>query len=266
MKNIIFILIITTAFLGCVGKESLGIDKLPPKKPNMIQHLGDSGDTINEVTNVNFYNNTEFEENGIDAVPDGNKIKIEWEHLLDTDLDYLKVYRFSEADYLADNLEFASIIDTVDYTGQDYYRDDFLGVNSITHKNWFYFIEIFDKSGNSTLSDTVCYRLLEKPLIISPAEISEVNSLNDIFFEWTDSDAQQYRILLFNSNREILWQYELLAHEETQIAYSGSDWGSGDYIFRIDAFGHLISSSPINGKTYSIIAGAESEERVIIVE
>ena len=266
MKYLIIIALLSIILFGCVGEDSLGIDNIPPEKPKMIQHLGDSGDIINGIPDYNFYEFSELEENGIDAVSDGNKIKIEWEHLLDSDIDYIRILRFTEQDYLADSLSFASVIDSIDYVGKNYYRDEFLNMNNVTNITWFYFIESFDTSGNSTFSDTVCYKLLEKPLIISPSSFSEVASLNEITFEWSDTNAQNYRILLFNENRDLLWCYNPLDQEEVTVAYDGEDFSTGNYIFRIDAFKHTTYSIPINGKVYLVHAGAESEERVIIVE
>ncbi len=265
MKNILITIILSILLFACVGKESLGVDKIPPEKPTMIQHLGDSGDTYNGISNYSFYQDTEIEENGIDAVSDGDKIKIAWEHLLDNDIDYLRIHRFSEQAYLADSLYFTSIVDSFPYTGTDYYKDDFGGEYYVTNKNWFYFIEAFDTSGNSTLSDTVCYRLLEKPRIQAPLDLAEYESIHDVHFIWEESDARYYRILLFNEEREILWSYQPLDLEDTNIQYNGGDIPSGDYIFRIDAFGYPTTSTPINGNIYSIPAGAESEERVISI-
>jgi hypothetical protein len=265
MKYMLITIILSVLLFACVGKESLGIDKIPPEKPTMIQHIGDSGDTYNGITNYSFYQNTEFEENGIDAVSDGDKIKIEWEHLLDTDIDYLRIHRFSEQAYLADSLDFTTIVDSFPYTGTDYYKDDFRDEYHVTDKNWFYFIEAFDTSGNSTLSDTVCYRLLEKPGIYTPSDFAEYESIQDVHFVWEQSGAQYYKILLFNEDREILWSYRPLDLEDTNIQYNGANLPSGEYIFRIDSFGYPLISTPINGKIYSIPAGAESEERVISI-
>ena len=266
MKNLVFLLIISVSIFACAGTESLGLDKTPPEKPTMIPHLGDSGDTIDGIADYSFYFTTELEENGIDAVSDGNKIKIEWEHLLDNDLDYIRIHRFTEQDYLADSLAYSTIIDSINYVGVDNYKDNFTNDYHVTGKNWFYFIETFDTSGNSTFSDTVCYRLLEKTLVQSPSEFTEVNSMNEVDFIWNLSGAQYYKILVFDSEREIIWSYQPLDLEDTNIPYGGAEVPSGDYIIRIDAFGYQTTSTPINGKTYQILAGAESEERAVIVQ
>jgi len=266
MKNILIIILITLGLLGCVGEESLGIDKIPPEKPEMIAHLGDSGDTINGQSNYSFYGFEEMEENGIDTMPDGNKIKIEWEPLLDNDIDYVRIHRFSEQAYLADSLAFSQVIDSLTYTGRNYYVDNFWEESQPVGKSWFYFIEPFDNAGNSTLSDTVCYRLLNKPLIQSPLDFTETDEINDLTFSWEiTNDATSYRIVLFNLERQVLWSRVPLDYENTTIPYDGPNINSGDYIFRIESFGYTLQSSPIAGNVYQIPSGAESEERLITV-
>jgi hypothetical protein len=42
--------------------------------------------------------------NGIDAVPDGNWIKLSWDPFIDNDLSHLKIYRYSDIDTLAQEI------------------------------------------------------------------------------------------------------------------------------------------------------------------
>ena len=150
--------------------EIMVMDTIPPNKPMLVPHLGDTGDGGNSsIPGVNFYNSydTDFENNGMDAVMEGDWIKTQWFRLEDSDIDYLKIYRFSAQDYYADTLNFIQLIDTVDYEEQIHYVDR----TSMTDKNYFYFIEVFDNAGNSTFSDTTGYKLIDKPNLISPEKV-----------------------------------------------------------------------------------------------
>jgi len=266
MKNFILLILLALSLLACSGTESLGIDKIPPEKPEMIPHLGDSGDTINGQTNFSFYGFSEMEENGIDTLPDGDKIKIEWEPLLDNDIDYVRIHRFSEQAYLADSLAFSNVIDSLTYTGRNYYIDNFQGESQVVGNSWFYFIEPFDTAGNSTLSDTVCYKILNKPLVQTPADFTETDDINELIFSWEiTNDAVSYRIVLFNLERQVVWSRIPLDYENTTIPYDGPDLASGDYIFRIESFGYTMQSVPIADKIYQIPSGSEAAERLITV-
>ena len=272
-----FLLIIPLLILlGCTGEESLGTDTQAPSKPELVPHLGDTGDIIQNYQGnsdtLNFYNiysDINFENNGIDAMMEGDWLKIQWFRLEDSDIDYLKIFRFSAQEYYnaIDTLNFAQIIDTVNYEDQIYYVDR----TSMTDKNYFYFIEAIDNAGNSTLSDTTGYKLIDKPYLISPANYSsiQVQNINNVIFEWLPSaNARQYRLLIFNENRELIWQNTILDVGYFSVQYDGPPVDAGStLIWRVDSFGDTYSTpSPIEGNFYIVESGAESVERYLFID
>ena len=269
MKKFILLLIPLLILLSCTGKESLGIDTKAPNKPELVPHLGDTGDIIqSNLDTLNFYNtiDIDFENNGMDTVMEGDWIKTQWFPLEDSDIDFLKIYRFSNLDYNLDTLNFVQIIDTVDYNNQVYYVDR---SSMLTDKINFYFIEAFDNAGNSTLSDTTGYKLIDKPDLISPVDyaIIQAQDINDIVFEWLPSaNAIQYRLLVFNENRELIWQNTPLDIGYFTVQYDGPPVDAGSIlIWRVDSFGHD-SEITIEGNYYVIESGAESIERYLSIE
>jgi len=267
MKKIVYVFVPILLFLSCTGKESLGVDTDAPNKPELVSHLGDTGDIQNYQGNtdtLNFYNTNDpdFENNGIDAVMDGNWIKLQWYRLQDSDIDFLKIYRFSWQDYQSDSLDFAQIIDTVDYDNEIKYIDK----SPMIDKDYFYFIEAFDEAGNSTISDTTGYRLLYKPILTSPAN-NETLNINQVIFEWQeDGNVNHYRLLVFNEERELIWRKEPLDIGGYSVPYDGPPVESGTtLIWRVDAFGIGL---PINieDNYYIVNAGAESTERNLFID
>ena len=271
MKFYFLLLVIFLIFWGCTGEESLGVDTQAPNKPQLIPHIGDTGDIIDFQGNsdtLNFYNTSslDFENNGIDAVMGGDWLKTQWFPLEDSDIDYLRIYRFSDIDYNLDTLNFAQIIDTVDYNDQIYYVDR---SSMLTDKVNFYFIEAFDNAGNSTLSDTTGYKLIDKPNLISPVDYAIIQSqdINDVTFEWLPStNATRYRLLVFNEERELIWQNNPLDIGYFTVQYNGPPVDAGSIlIWRVDSFGHD-SSITIEENDYFIRSGAESIERYLFIE
>jgi hypothetical protein len=233
MKYYIIVLLIAIVFLlSCSGKDKITIDKIKPHSPKLIPHLGDLGDGY--MFNDSQYPILDDDNNGIDAVPDGNGIRISWEHFLDSDLDFYKVYRFDENNIMP------VLIDTRSVDDNDYYIDNSNDV--ITHIKYSYTIEVFDKAGNSTLSDTVSYKLLDKPIFSEPVNNAVMNP-NGIVFKWNASGfVSKYRLLLFNDNHEYLWKYDMdVAFEGDSFEVTGpsnlSQLNPGSSIFwRVDAF------------------------------
>jgi hypothetical protein len=242
--RILYLLLVCCVILGaCSGKDKITIDKIPPTKPVLIPHLGDLGDFGTSYTDDN---------NGIDAVPDGDWFRVSWEHLLDTDLDYIKVYRFDEFDLNP------IIVDSIAYNN-DFYVDS---SNSLsTDKRYSYFIEVVDDSGNSTISDTVSYKLISKQILTSPSN-GAYQDYNNITLSWQKSGfVSKFRILVFDDNNEYLWSRDI------QVSFEGDFFDStlpsnllqnytGNAIYwRVDAFDW---DSELG---YEI--GSESNERVI---
>ena len=267
MKKLI-LLVSLLMLLNCTGKENLGVDTEAPNKPELILHIGDTGDIIDFQGNsdtLNFYNTSDvdFENNGMDAVMGGDWVKTQWFPLEDSDIDFLKIYRFSDIDYNSDTLNFVQIIDTVDYDDQIYYVDQ---SSMLTDKINFYFIEAFDNAGNSTLSDTTGYKLIDKPNLISPTDYDTYGNVYDVTFEWLPSaNAIQYRLLIFDEERELIWQNTPLDIGYFSVQYDGPSVEAGSMlIWRVDSFGHD-SEIIIEGNYYAIKTGAESIERYLFI-
>ena len=151
LKNILLSGLILFIIGACAGEDTLGTDTTPPDKPDLIEHLNDTGDIDIFGDTLNYYNISGNEMNGIDALPEGDWIRIQWEHPLDNDLDYAQIFRFSLQDFIITK------IDSISFPHQDEYIDKY---GSLIGKDWFFFIKMFDTSGNFSVSDTVCYYLL----------------------------------------------------------------------------------------------------------
>jgi len=276
MKTITLLISVLILF-GCSGTDTVDVDNTPPTEPTIHPHQGDTGDIVtNEgvgIDTLNFYQlgdsvfnwEDENENNGIDAVSVvENAIQIQWNPLTDSDLSYIHVYRFNSID--DDTLRIAT--ENPDKTS---FTDRFTEyVGSVTGKDWFYYIDVFDEAGNHTVSDTVCYHLLEKPQLTSPQNGISVNNINDITFRWNKSESDDildFRLLVFDTERNLLWinrPTDTVEGTEIVVPYEGPPISAEEIIWRVDAFGDT-KTMEINGTEYVIPAGSESEERNILI-
>ena len=267
MKKILLLPIIMILLMNCTGKESLGVDSTPPEPPELIPHLGDTGDDGDQyVFGKNYYNTNdpELENNGIDAVPGGNQMQIQWYNITDSDIDYLEIFRFSAEAYYGDSLDFVEKIDSIDYNNQSIYRD--VNADSYVDKELFYFIKAVDEAGNSTPSDTVGYKLIHKPSLIQPSYGESFSNANNITFEWAGDTGLLYRLLVFDIDRNPLWQWTPLDWDPLETQYQGPAIIPPDtLIWRVDVFGQSGVLHTIEGNDYYIDSGAESEERYIYI-
>ncbi|NQV17056.1 MAG: hypothetical protein HQ534_00715 [Armatimonadetes bacterium] len=255
LKNILLSGLILFFIWACAGEDSLGTDTTPPDNPNLVEHLGDTGDIFG-IDTLNFYNIYGNEMNGIDALPEGDWIRIQWEHPLDNDLDFAQIFRFS----LQENI--VTKIDSISFPHQDEYIDKY---GSLIGKDWFYFIKIFDTSGNFAISDSVCYNLLNKPVLIEPPDNNEPMPLDSLHFKWwDDQNVLTFRLLLFDSNYDIIWQYEPTGQPNAgsayEIEYDGPSIQPQQILWRVDAFGYTMTHE-VEDKWHTVFSGSESEER-----
>jgi hypothetical protein len=257
LKNLLIIsLICLTCLIACSGKDKISIDNTPPIPPILIPHLGDLGDPAVEYNGQTMYPNDD--NNGIDAVPDGDWIRVSWEHFLDTDLDYVKIFRFDDSPN--DPVHIASVIDSVQYDPtKDYYIDSKIPLQ--TNIRYSYFIEVIDKAGNSALSDTVSYSLLSKQILTGPPDNSIVSPSN-VTFSWQKSGiVSKFRLLVFDENHIYLWQKDVQV--TTEGDFFDAVWPNnppqqytGQLVYwRVDA---LEWDSELN-----MFIGSESNERVL---
>jgi hypothetical protein len=217
-------------------------------------HLGDTGDP------PYFWNNQLIvlndDTNGIDAVADGDFIRVPWEPLVDTDLSHLNVFRFSNFDptpvMIAQGLS----------ASNTYYLDT---SNDLVERRWYsYFIHLYDASGNYSESDTVSYALLSKCTLVSPGNGDTV-SLVGLKLQWTDAStyASSFRVLLFDADGKYLY------HEDIDIAVPVEIYeitvpvtlnvASGDLVrWRVDAFDHDAG--------HEVLMGSESSERIFYIQ
>jgi len=208
MKYIFWFAIVLLLISACSGEDDPFKDTTPPSKPLLIPHLGDAGDPPIQLEDGSYMEITD-DNNGIDTVPDGHKLRLLWKPFIDNDLSHLKIFRYS--DIHPDVIEIASI-----QPNTTHYTDE----GPLIERVWYsYFVELFDTSGNSTVSDTVSYALLAKSNLISPVHGAYV-STNNLRFYWNRADDRTgfYRVLLWNENNELIWSDDLnLANEDDPL-------------------------------------------------
>ncbi|MDY6916133.1 MAG: hypothetical protein SVM86_07445 [Candidatus Cloacimonadota bacterium] len=263
MKNGLILVLILIFIMSCAGEDTLGTDTTPPEEPVMVPHLGDTGDIAGDEI-INYSNYSGYENNGIDAVPEDNWIKIQWESLVDNDIDYIQILRF--------NLQQQTPIkiDSVSYTTQNHYTDQFQNYDTAVNKNWFYYITVYDIAGNYSISDTTCYRLIDKPQLLSPANYTIHNSGEPLVFEWDENtEALTYRLLVFKNDYELLWSHTPTDHPggtNYSVEYNGPDLSDYDtLIWRVDAFGNTLYEE-LNNTTYEIFSGSESQVNTLFIQ
>ncbi|MFB3844486.1 MAG: hypothetical protein ACE14O_01895 [Candidatus Cloacimonadaceae bacterium] len=245
----IAILILSVFLLACTGKEKLPTDHTAPTTPILIPHLGDTPDTTSFYNNQLSYLNED--DNGIDAVPDDDWFRISWVHLIDTDLDYIKIYRFDE------EYNQIALIDSISHN-HDYYVDD--TDTLYTNRKYYYFIEVVDQSGNKAVSDTVGYKLLSKQILTRPDYGEVFNPVRDSLCWQKSGFVSKFRLMIFDADHNHLW------HRDIQVAFEQNYFAekvpvnlfsnySDDYFYwRVDAFDYDYE--------LNMYIGSESNERL----
>ncbi len=256
MKHIIYVILFALVgfvFISCSGEDKKSKDTTPPYPPTMIPHLGDTGDLPVEYNGLTFALNEE--NNGIDAVPDGNWIRIMWQPFIDSDLSHIRIYRFDEY-----NLTPARL-DSIPATRRQY-LDSSAGLNMETI--YSYYIDLVDFSGNYSTSDTVSYALLGKCNLISPVNNATV-SPGSITFSWNRSGfASKYRAIVFDENYEYLWHQDLVYsfyEDPLEIIFPvnlASQYSGRSLTWRIDSFDW--------NNELQIYIGSESQERTMHIQ
>lgn len=253
LKNVFIFGVVLITFLlvfSCAGKQTLEGDKTPPLKPYLIEHLGDAGD--NDVMFEGELITLTDDNNGIDAVPESDWFRISWKPLLDSDIDFLRVFRYNNYDVSepieVDSISYSSILTHyLDSNWQNY-------SSSVLNKTWYYFIEAVDTSGNSTVSDTVSYRLLSKASIRYPTNNLVLNNSDDLYFKWQQSEALHYRVLLYDHSHILIWHDDLYVTEtySDSLKYTGAALPESDYTWRVDTFDGNDAGSESNEQNFYI--------------
>ena len=198
MRRIIWLILLALVLGSCSGEDESGKDKTPPAKPVLIAHRGDTGDGVFFLDDDSYITLND-ENNGIDTVPEGDMIRLSWEPFIDNDLSHLKIYRYSDIE--PEPVELGQIP-----SNNRHYLDQ----DDLVEKHWYYYyIELFDISGNSTVSDTVHYAILSKPGLIAPENNAyvDLDTPEGLSFVWgiADDSIGFYRVLLWDENNDLLW-------------------------------------------------------------
>ena len=253
----LFACVLLLGLLSCSGDDPTDKDTTAPSTPHLIAHLGDTGDDPVIIDNQQVFLNDEI--NGIDAVPDGDWIKIPWKPFIDTDLSHVKVYRYTQTE------PSPVLVGTVPAL-DEYYLDQ----SDLTVRTWYsYFIELYDASGNFSVSDTVSYAILDKCNLYTPSN-GDVVSPNNLMLYWNrgDSDTSQFRVLVWtvddNDNLDLILSHNYNLGQENdplwiQFPIMTPPLASGTKLrWRVDA----LDWDDENQK----FMGSESEERTFFIQ
>jgi hypothetical protein len=265
------LLILIPLIFSCTGKEKLPTDTTPPTKATMIPHVGDLGDATQGQYTVKTPDGDQIvtvypitdDNNGIDTVPDDNWLRVQWSTLYDDDLDYLYIWRLRK-----------NLIGPYDLTKVDSIRIGSPAPNSyLDHSlsegefsplgtDWYYFIELVDQAGNSTVSDTVGYHLSAKVIQDQPSFEQHIESPYPVTFKWyclTSETISHYRLLLLSESKSIIWSQDVYDTDPNtsylEVIYGDNTTqepvlNSGEYYWRVDAF--------MDGE--AVAGGSESNE------
>lgn len=246
-------LVLFFGIMSCSGDDPIDSDTTAPTTPQLIAHLGDPGDPPVLINGSWVY--WDDDNNGIDTVPNGDYIKIPWKPFVDTDLSHVKVYRYSEA-----NPEPVLVgrVPAVD----DYYLDQ----STLVERDWYsYFIELYDSSGNFSVSDTVSFALLAKSNLYTPENGAVVSPIG-LKLKWNrgDSYAGKFRVLVWNEDNQLIHTFDFdLATEEDPLEVPfpvmSPPLTSGQVLrWRVDSFDW--------DSEHNAYMGSESEERTFTIQ
>jgi len=251
--------------ISCSSSDKTSIDKLPPNKPILIPHLGDMGDNL--LIDGYLINDSN---NGLSPLPDGDRLRLQWSRLIDNDLSVIRIYRYPES--LNPN---PVKVDSIRWDNEEYIdRLENTGTNPATQTNWHYFIEVVDMTGNSTVSDTVNFTLINKPLLLSPEPGDTLISSSQLSFNWVsyNTNISRLRVLILKTNdqfsdgdlnyKEYVWHFDesnITENSEFNINYTGEPLPAGTYYWRVDAQGAMDENLNYN-------SGSKSEERKFIIQ
>jgi hypothetical protein len=287
--KIYYLLVITIALFlvlgGCAGTTAPDDDTSEAFQMDLIEHTADTGDIIKNsygmiVDTLNCYYSSdstfyEFENNGVDAYHEGNWIYLPWRRISDPATLSLEIFRFSYSDYQNHSEEYIESIDFIPFQSynREYYMDTFNGGGeSVIDETWFYFVKTTNANGESAYSDTVGYKLVNKPLLRLPSDNAAYAQSDSLIFHWdlnSSNSTIKYRLLLFNESYELLWFYNLLSDEAPLLNYTEmteEQLFPGTYIWRVDAIVGVMDHLPIGNKIIDVHSGAEAMERRFTID
>jgi hypothetical protein len=140
-----------------------------------------------------------IQETGIDAVPEGDFILLQWYGNTEEDLDGYLIYRSDSLGGDFNKIKTKLLSDISPALADTEYLDKDVEIGT----RYYYYLKALDHAGNlSDPSDTISYRLVPKPLLISPDENESVSRTP--LFQWKftssfDYVVAQYVIRVVNS-------------------------------------------------------------------
>ncbi|MBW6514226.1 MAG: hypothetical protein K0B87_05665 [Candidatus Syntrophosphaera sp.] len=234
---------------ACAGSENDNLDKIPPIPPVMVPHLGDTGDDPAVWNNLTLILNEE--NNGIDAVPDGDWIRVQWDPFKDSDLSHVKIWRFS--DFQPEPV----MVDSISASAKYYLDVD----SDLTERVWYhYFIDLVDLAGNSSRSDTSSYALLSKSMLVYPQNNATIPHTN-AEFKWDSTGiASKYRLMIFDENNNHLYHEDLYAAMDSLYIKLPVNLGitNSSVLWRVDSFDW--------DQEKLMYMGSESHQRVVHIQ
>ncbi len=186
---------------------------------------------------------TSAEEQGIDAIPDEDRIRLEWWVGSEEDLARYEIYR-SREDEAVDSL--VAVLPIEEISGEvAFYEDEDVALRVC----YLYTIKAFDEANNaSTVSDTLTYMLLSKLMPDQPrGDITDRSP--EFVFQWGDDPLPivSYVIKVTDDMGTYLWISDLLIAQgyDTPVhtvynvdGRANSDsLESGGYFWRVDGVG-----------------------------
>jgi hypothetical protein len=214
-----FFLILCASFVILSCSKTNKADRIGPTSPVIIPQTAD-------ISSV---------ERGIDAVPEGDWIQVEWTHLEKESIRSYQVYRDNPPDSL-----FRFIAETTDSVFID--KVDTIGAR------YSYFVKAVNHDGiPSNPSDTVRYRLIAKPVACSPAN-ANVNVKPR--FNWHDPNEPPEANYIVRVVQQPSWKtiwitevtsnYEYLqtvVYNQDGLARDSLLVSGKDYLWRVDIRG-----------------------------
>ncbi len=259
MKYLGLVVMACLLFLGVTACDETptDTDKIAPYPAKLLPHLGDAGGDSLSTTHYAEDTYLSDDNNGIDAVTDGDNIRIMWGQLRNTDIDYIEVYRYQEIDSHGNIDEV--MVESISYDVSSpisAYKDTQLGIhtNPIGIK-WYYYLKVYDTSENFSISDTVSYELMNKPQPLFPGNGYVHTAYNPLTFRWQQGGNETHcRVLLFdvsNDQHKLVWpnaehestfedkDWYFLEQSEPQLEFTEAhimSYGQ-EFVWRVDSFG-----------------------------
>lgn len=205
------------ATLYCENQSTIGV-----KKPSPVILIPGAADT-SEV------------ECGIDAVPEGNKIRIEWQNVGTEEMMFYEIYRSP-----VEKRPFTKV-GTVSFPDTSY--ED--AVPELNTRYYYYVVAVNDEGMKSEPSDTLSYKLLDKPKGLSP--IGETIPVP--LFRWQDPNVPPAHFYIIRVREKESKNYVWIAGIESQYNVDVTTYYNSDHRAKLD----------------SLVSGQKYEWRVDIV-